>query len=67
MDAVDDSAVVDLRIARTIRSVIAAIDVRNALDDRYAPLGFALGDVPYYYPAPGRSVSFNLTFRRESP
>jgi iron complex outermembrane receptor protein len=58
----DDATVVDLRLARTFGVFTAAIDGRNLLDRHYAPLGYALGDTPLYYPAEGRSVACTITW-----
>ena len=58
-----DATVVDLRVARTFGALTAAIESTNLFDEQYAPLGFALGDAPYYYPAAGRSVAVTLTWR----
>ena len=59
----DDATVVDVRIAKNIGSITAAIEATNLLDRRYAPLGFALGDAPYYYPAPRRSIAVSFTWK----
>jgi outer membrane receptor protein involved in Fe transport len=61
--ALDDATVVDLRIARSFASITAAIDATNLFNRHNAPLGYALGDVPYYYPAAGRSVAMTLQWR----
>jgi len=58
----DDATIVDLRLTQTFGSIVAALDVHNALDRRYAPIGFALGSVPFYYRAAGRSVGVTLTW-----
>ena len=58
----DDAAVVDVRLARAFGAFTAAIDARNLFDRDYAPLGFALEDVPFFYPAEGRSLAFTLSW-----
>jgi outer membrane cobalamin receptor len=57
-----DATVVDLRIGRALGAFTAAIDARNLFDRDYAPLGFALADVPFFYPAEGRSLAFTLSW-----
>jgi outer membrane receptor protein involved in Fe transport len=59
----DDATVVDVRVARALGALTAALDARNLFDRRYAPLGFALGDVAFEYPAEGRSVAFTLSWQ----
>ena len=61
----DDATIVDLRVAKTIRSFTAAIEANNLFDTRYAPLGFLIGDVPYTYPAAGRSIALTLSWKGE--
>ncbi|MEA2490010.1 MAG: vitamin transporter, partial [Acidobacteriota bacterium] len=61
----DDATVVDLRIARTFGPFTAAVEATNLLGTQYAPLGltltgFAGEDVPYVYPAAGRSIAATL-------
>ncbi len=63
----DDATLVDLRVTQTLGSITAALEAHNVLDRRYAPLGFALGDVPFYYPAAGRSVALTLTWKGRAP
>jgi len=58
----DDAVVVDVRFARAFGAFTAAIDARNLFDRDYAPLGFALDDVPFFYPAEGRSLAFTLSW-----
>ncbi|HEV7765096.1 MAG TPA: TonB-dependent receptor [Thermoanaerobaculia bacterium] len=58
----DDATVVDVRVARAIGAFTAALDARNLFDRDYAPLGFALIDVPFFYPAEGRSLAFTLSW-----
>ena len=59
----DDATLVDLRVAKTFGSITAAIEANNLFDQKYAPLGFALGDTPFYYPAPGRSFALTVTWK----
>ena len=61
----DDATVVDLRVAKTLGAITAAVEANNLFDRRYAPLGFALGDAPYYYPAAGRSIALSITWKGE--
>jgi vitamin B12 transporter len=56
-----DATLVDLRVAKTFGSLTAAVEANNLLDRHYAPLGFTLGDTPYYYPAAGRSIAFTIS------
>jgi outer membrane receptor protein involved in Fe transport len=63
----DDATVVDLRLARTFASLTAAVEATNLFDARYAPLGFALGDTPFYFPAAGRSLALTLTWKGAAP
>ena len=63
----DDATLVDLRVTHAFGSVTAALEAHNVLDRRYAPLGFALGDVPFSYPAAGRSVALTLTWKGRAP
>ncbi|HJQ35792.1 MAG TPA: TonB-dependent receptor [Thermoanaerobaculia bacterium] len=63
----DDATLVDLRVTHTLGSITAALEAHNVLDRRYAPLGFALGDVPFTYPAAGRSVALTLTWKGRAP
>jgi iron complex outermembrane receptor protein len=58
----DDATVVDLRLARAFGVFTAAVDARNLLNRDYAPLGYALGDTPFFYPAAGRSLAVTLTW-----
>jgi outer membrane receptor protein involved in Fe transport len=63
----DDATLVDLRVAKTIRSFTAALEATNLLDQRSAPLGFLVGDdAPYYYPAAGRAFALSLTWKGAS-
>lgn len=62
----DDATVVDVRLSRTIGVLNLSIETLNLFDADYAPLGFALSDVPFYFPAAGRSVGVTLSWR-ESP
>jgi outer membrane cobalamin receptor len=64
----DDSTVVDVRVARAFGDFTAAVDARNLFDRQYAPLGLALtdfsgADVPLVYPAEGRSLAFTLSWQ----
>jgi outer membrane cobalamin receptor len=64
-----DASVVDLRLARRFGDFRVRIDVANLADARYADVGFTLadfsgGEVPYVYPAAGRSVRLGLDWRR---
>jgi len=64
-----DASVFDLRVARSFGDFRLRIDVANLLDARYADVGFTLadfqgGEVPYVYPAAGRSVRIGLDWRR---
>ena len=63
----DDATLVDLRVTHAFGSITAALEAHNVLDRRYAPLGFALGDVPFYYPAPGRSIALTFTWKGSAP
>ena len=63
----DDATLVDLRVTHAFGSLTAAAEAHNLLDRRYAPLGFALGDVPFHYPAPGRSIALTLTWKGRAP
>jgi vitamin B12 transporter len=63
----DDATLVDLRVTQTLGSITAALEAHNVLDRRYAPLGFALGDVPFSYPAAGRSVALTFTWKGRPP
>jgi outer membrane receptor protein involved in Fe transport len=47
--------------------VTAALEANNLFDERYAPLGFLLGDSPYYYPATPRSVALTIRWKGSSP
>jgi outer membrane cobalamin receptor len=64
----DDATVVDVRVARAFGDFTAAFDARNLFDRQYVPLGFALtdfsgADVPFFYPAEGRSLTFTLSWQ----
>jgi vitamin B12 transporter len=59
----DDATVVDLRVIKALGPVTATIEATNLFDERHAPLGFALGDTPFYYPAAGRSLALSLTWK----
>ena len=64
-----DASVVDLRVARSFGDFRVRIDVANLADERYADVGFTLADfqgndVPYVYPAAGRSVRVGVDWRR---
>jgi outer membrane cobalamin receptor len=63
----DDALLVDLRVTQTFRSLVAALEAHNVLDRRYAPLGFVLGNVPFSYPAAGRSIALTLTWKGSAP
>jgi vitamin B12 transporter len=63
----DDATIVDLRVTQTFRSLVAALEAHNVLDRRYAPLGFVLGNVPFSYPAAGRSIALTLTWKGKEP
>lgn len=63
----DDATVVDLRLAKTFAPFTLALDANNLFDARYAPLGFALGDTAFYYPAAGRSLALTLTWKGAAP
>jgi outer membrane cobalamin receptor len=58
----DDATVVDLRLSRAFGAFTAALDAHNLFDRDYAPLGFALFDVPFVYPAAGRSLALTLAW-----
>jgi vitamin B12 transporter len=64
----DDATVVDLRLSRAFGAVVASLDANNLFDRHYAPLGYTVtdfstgNDVPYYYPAAGRSIALTLTW-----
>jgi outer membrane cobalamin receptor len=59
----DDATLVDLRLTQAFGAFTAALEANNLLDRRYAPLGFALGDTPYYYPGAGRALALTLTWK----
>jgi outer membrane cobalamin receptor len=59
----DDATLVDLRVTQAFGAFTAAVEARNLLDQRYAPLGFALGDTPFYCPASGRALALTLTWK----
>jgi len=59
----DDATIVDLRVAKTLGSITAAIEANNLFDTHYAPLGFLVGDLPYTWPAAGRSVAVTFTWK----
>jgi len=64
-----DASVVDFRVARRFGDFRLRVDVSNLLDARYADVGFTLadfqgGEVPYVYPAAGRSIRVGLDWRR---
>jgi outer membrane cobalamin receptor len=63
----DDALLVDLRVMQTFRSFVAALEAHNVLNRRYTPLGFVLGNVPFSYPAAGRSVALTLTWKGKEP
>lgn len=63
----DDATLVDLRVTHDFKSLTAAVEAHNLLDRRYAPLGFVLGDVPFVYPAPGRSIALTLSWKGRVP
>lgn len=60
-----DATVADLRIEHRIRRVRIRADVLNLTGEKYEELGYALPDftgtpVPYYLPAPGRTLRTTL-------
>jgi outer membrane receptor protein involved in Fe transport len=57
-----DTTIVDVALSRAIGSATAALHVRNFFDERYAPLGFSLGE-PFYFPGPGRSITATISWR----
>jgi outer membrane receptor protein involved in Fe transport len=64
-----DVSLFDLRISRSFGDFRVRVDVANLLDARYADVGFTLadfqgGEVPYVYPAAGRSVRVGIDWRR---
>ena len=63
----DDATVVDLRLSRAVGPLVASLDANNLFNEHYAPLGYTVSDfsgndVPYYYPAAGRSIALTLTW-----
>lgn len=61
----DDATLVDLRLARTFGAFTVALEGTNVLGTQYAPLGLTLTgfsgeDVPYVFPAAGRSIAATL-------
>ena len=66
--AMDDSAQVDLRLRREFGRWIGRVDVVNAFDDVVPHVGALLpdfrgGEVPYAYPAAGRSIRVGAELR----
>jgi outer membrane cobalamin receptor len=60
----DDATVVDVKVARGVTPTLTlALEGHNIFDDQYAPLGFALDDALFYYPAQPRTLSLVLTWR----
>jgi outer membrane receptor protein involved in Fe transport len=56
-----DATVVDVRVAKVFRRLRVWLDALNLAGEEWEPMGYALpdftgGEVPYYFPAPGRAV-----------
>ena len=64
----DDATIVDLRLAHAFGPFTVALEGTNLLGTQYAPLGLTLTgfsgeDVPYVYPAAGRSIAATLRWQ----